>query len=148
LQDRQLSEATKDFEKAKQMLAGYANVQRKETLEHQTKSGLARVAEGHRDWQGAESQLRDMLKLTPKDLVAQQRLARALFWQGKAKEAYDALTAAKQIDCENARNGGREEVLTPEVLSAHSLKKVDFPSPPGENDSFFVAKTGLDVTTI
>ena len=141
LQDRRLSEAAIDFDKAEQLLAGYANAQRKETLEHQTKSGLARVAEGRGDWTGAQSYLRDMLKLTPEDLVAQQRLARVLFLQGKAKEAYDVLTAAKQIDREYARKrGGPQLMLTPEVIMAQYYEQSEGPaSKSGNAEKFFKA---------
>ncbi len=128
LQDRWVSQAGIDFEKAEELLAGYANVQRKENLEHQTQSGLATVAEGRGDWKDAESHLRNMLARLPEDLVAQQRLARALFWQGKAKEAYNVLTAAKQIDRDNAKKSGKPEVvLTPEAILAQYYDQFEGP---------------------
>ena len=141
LQDRRVSEAGIDFERAEQLLAAYANAQRKETLEHQTKSGLANVAEGRGDWKQAESYLRDMLKFMPEDVIAQQRLARALFWQGRAKDAYDALTAAKQIDREYARKHGTPEVvLTPEAILAQYFDQVEGPaSKSGNAEKFFKA---------
>jgi tetratricopeptide (TPR) repeat protein len=141
LQDRRLSEAGIDFEKAQQLLAAYANAQRKEVLEHQTKSGLAQVAEARGDWKEAESQLRDMLKLTPEDLLAYQRLARALFWQGKDKEAYDVLRTAKQIDREIAKKRGAPEVvLTPEAILAQYYDQREGPaSKTGIAEKFFKA---------
>ena len=84
LQERRVAEATMDFEKAKQLLATYTNAKRKGAMEQQILSGIAQVAEAREDWKEAESRLRDLLKLAPEDLVAHQRLARSLFWQGKA----------------------------------------------------------------
>ena len=73
-----------DFDKAKQLLATYTNADRKGAMEQQMLSGIAQVAEVREDWKEAEARLRDLLKLAPEDLVAHQRLARSLFWQGKA----------------------------------------------------------------
>ncbi len=81
LQERRVAEATLDFDKAKQLLASYTNADRKAAMEQQTKSGIALLAESRQDWQTAETLLRDLLKVAPEDLVAHQRLARALFWQ-------------------------------------------------------------------
>ncbi len=53
------------------------------------------------------------------NLVAQQRLARALFQQGKAAEAYETLKKAKKIDRDIAKKQGTlESVLTPEAIMA------------------------------
>ena len=114
LQDRRVAEATMDFDKAKQLLASYTNAKRKAAMEQQTLSGIAQVAEAGENWKDAEVRLRDLLKIAPDDLLAHQRLARALFWQGKAQESYDMLKAAKAIDRENAKKNKTKEVfLTP-----------------------------------
>jgi tetratricopeptide (TPR) repeat protein len=119
LQERRVAEATMDFDKAKQLLETYANKDRKGAMEQQTLSGIAQLAEASEDWKGAESRLRKLLELAPEDLVAHQRLARSLFWQGKAKESYEMLKAAKKIDREKAaKDKTREVFLTPEAIMA------------------------------
>ena len=65
----------------------------------------------------------------PDDVVAYQRLARSLFWQGRAKDAYEALLKAKEIDREIAKKKNtREVVLTPEAIMAKY-----FDAKPGPN---------------
>ena len=119
LQERQPAEATKDLEKARQLLATYTNATRKGALEQQTLSGLALLAELRKDWKETESLLRELLKIAPADLLARQRLARSLFWQYKRSDAYDLLKQAKQIDRDNARKyKTRESLLTPEIIMA------------------------------
>jgi len=119
LQERRVAEATMDFDKAKQLLATYTNADRKGAMEQQTISGIAQVAETREEWKEAESRLRDFLKLSPEDLVGHQRLARSLFWQGKASDAYDILKKAKDIDRTNAKKPNAKEVfLTPEAIMA------------------------------
>lgn len=119
LQERRVAEATMDFDKAKQLLATYTNAERKGAMEQQTMSGIAQVAETREEWKEAESRLRDFLKLATEDLVGHQRLARSLFWQGKASEAYDILKKAKEIDRTNAKKPNAKEVfLTPEAIMA------------------------------
>ena len=83
LQDRRVFEATKDFEKAKQLLAKYTNADRKKAMEQQVMSGIAQVAEANEEWKAAESRLRELLKLVPEDLVVHQRLAHRC--SGKAR---------------------------------------------------------------
>jgi tetratricopeptide (TPR) repeat protein len=113
LQDRRAAEAATDFEKAKQLLTTYNSAVRKRVLEQQTLSGLSHVAEVGGDWKEAEAQLQALLYLTPRDLIAHQRLARSLFWQGKTAEAFEILKKGKQIDRENsAKNKTREVFLT------------------------------------
>ena len=129
LQERRISEATLDFDKAKQLLASYTNTDRKGAMEQQMKSGVALLAESRQDWKAAEALLRELLKLAPEDLVAHQRLARALFLQGNAKEAYDVLKAAKEIDRTNAKkNKTRETVLTPEAIMAKHYEEFEGPA--------------------
>ena len=73
VQDRRLSEATIDFDKARQLLATYdRNAMRKASLEHRTLSGIAWVAETRENWKQAEQDLRELLKLMPDDVVAYQ----------------------------------------------------------------------------
>ena len=119
LQEKRVAEATMDFDKAKQLLATYTNAERKGAMEQQAMSGIAQVAEVNEDWKEAESRLRELLRLAPKDLVAHQRLARAMFQQGKAQDAYDILKKAKAIDLANAQEpNGKEVFLTPEAIMA------------------------------
>jgi tetratricopeptide (TPR) repeat protein len=77
------------------------------------------VAEAREDWKEAEARLRELLKLAPSDLQSHERLAKSLFWQTKAVDAYDILKAAKKIDRDNAaKNKTREVFLTPEAVMA------------------------------
>jgi tetratricopeptide (TPR) repeat protein len=142
LQDRRISEAAIDLDKAEQLLSGYAaSPERKLILEHATKSDLAQVAEGRADWKAAESYLRDLLKVMPTDVWAKQRLARALFQQGKAADAYDVLKAAKEIDRENARKARvGEGMLAPEAILAQYYYEYEGPtSKTGNAEKFFRA---------
>lgn len=142
LQDRRIAEATLDFDKAKQLLAKYTNAERKSTIEQQTLNGIAQLAELPLDFMKAETCLRELLRLAPEDLDAHLRLARALFWQGKAKDAYDILKAAKQIDRENARrNNERGTLLPPEATMAQYYDQFedDTPPPTGNAEVWFKA---------
>ena len=128
VQERRIAEAAMDFEKAQQLLARYRNYDRKAVLQRQTCNGLAQVAEAREDWVETEKQLRELLKLAPEDLLAQQRLARCLFWQGLAKEAYDVLKAAKQMDVANANaNKTKEVFLTPEAIMGQYYSQFEAP---------------------
>ncbi|MGO9112431.1 MAG: tetratricopeptide repeat protein [Thermoguttaceae bacterium] len=119
MQERRVFEASQDFDKAKQLLPAYTNTERKAGMEQQVLNGTAQVAEAREDWKEAESRLKELLKLAPENLDAHQRLAKSLFWQGKAKEAYDLLKQAKEIDRANAKkNKTREVFLTPEAIMA------------------------------
>ncbi len=128
VQERRIAEATMDFEKAQQLVAKYRNYDRKAVLQRQTYNGLALVAEAREDWVEAEKQLRELLKLAPEDLPAQQRLAHCLFYQGFAKEAYDALKAAKQMDLANAKKNKTKEIfLAPEAIMGQYYSQFDAP---------------------
>jgi tetratricopeptide (TPR) repeat protein len=119
MQERRVAEATNDFNKAQELLAAYTNTERKGTLEQQALSGKAQVAEANEDWKVAEARLKELLAKAPEDLAAHQRLARSMFWQGNAKEAYEILKKAKEIDRANAKKpGGKEAFLTPEAIMA------------------------------
>ena len=117
LQERLVADAKTDFDKAKQLLAAYKGPkERKGSLEQQTLSGIALVAESRENWEEATACLRDLLELAPRDLFAHHRLSRSLFWQGKTTEAFEVLKKAKQIDRDNARRTARGK-------SHHSLPK-------------------------
>ena len=119
LHEGRIAEATMDFDKAKQLLEKYTNTERKGAMEQQALSGIAVTAEACQDWSKAETCLRDLLKLAPEDLPVHERLAHSLFLQGKAKDAYEILTAAEKIDRETARKNGTQEVLLiPEAVIA------------------------------
>jgi tetratricopeptide (TPR) repeat protein len=98
-------------------------------MEQQVMSGMAEVAEIHADWYAAEACLRDLLKLSPEDLLAHQRLARALFWQTRQRDAYNVLKAAKRLDREHAkRTGTQEAFLTPEAIMAKWFDEFEGPN--------------------
>jgi tetratricopeptide (TPR) repeat protein len=129
LQEQRVSEAELDFDKARQ-LAVYASDARKAATEPQLLSGLAGVAEAHDDWAAAAARLQDLLRLGPQDpnLELRQRLARALFRQGSAQEAYSNLKVAKSLDRENAlRNKTQEVVLTPEAIMGQYYEQYEGP---------------------
>ncbi len=130
LQEQRVAEAALDFDKAKhllkKLLAEYPDAVRRVAVEQQMLSGVAQVAELREDWEEAEKLLRDLLKLTPVDLFAHRRLARVLFWQHKAQDAYDILKAAKGIDRENAKkNHTREIMLPPEAIMAQYYERFE-----------------------
>ena len=141
LQERRLVEAALSFDKAKAMLAKYTNAERKGALEQQTLSGMAVLAEARGDWKEAEARLRDLLKVAHGDLVTHERLARSLFWQGKAVDALAVLKKAKQIDRDNAKKyGAREVFLTPEAIMGQYSGQVEGPkSTSGNAERWFNA---------
>jgi len=129
LEDLRLPEAVMDYYKARQLLANMTGEQ-KGDVEHQALSGIVRVAEVRQNWKEAESVLREMLRLYPEDTIAYQRLARALFRQGKGSEsaAYEALRKAKEIDLAvSRREKTREVVLTPEAIMAKYYDEIEGP---------------------
>ena len=139
LQERRVTEATMLFDKAKQLLEKYsANADRKAAMEQQVLSGVAEVAEANasnsdfntdrqlEEWKTAETRLRDLVKLAPDNLQGRQRLARALFWQGKAPDAYIVLKDAKKIDHDNAQKNKTEEVFPiPEAVMAQYYEQYE-----------------------
>jgi tetratricopeptide (TPR) repeat protein len=111
LQERRITAAELLFLRAQQLLATFdKSPKRKEILEPQTISGLASVDQAREKWKDAQTQLEALLKLSPKDAVAMQRLAVALFQQGKAVEALKWLRESKRADERN--------MLTPEATLA------------------------------
>ena len=58
--------------------------------------------------------------------MAHQRLARSLFWQTRAADAYDILKSAKKIDRENAaKNKTREASPLPEAIMAQYYEQFE-----------------------
>jgi tetratricopeptide (TPR) repeat protein len=111
LQERRITAAELLFLKAQQLLGTFdKSLKRKEILEPQTISGLASVDQAREKWKEAQVQLEALLKLSPKDAVAMQRLAVALFQQGNAAEALKWLRESKRADERN--------MLTPEATLA------------------------------
>ena len=97
--------------------------------EEQRISGIAHAAESRGDWTESETQLRDLLKLAPEDLIAHQLLARSLFWQGRADDAYVVLKQAKQIDRANAaKYNTSESFLAPEAIMAQYYEQYEGPA--------------------
>ncbi len=130
LQERRIYEGSRDYDAAREMLKGYTNEKRKGAMEAQTLSGIAQVAELKEDWKEAEARLKDLLRASPDDpnLVARQRLARAQFWQQRAKDAYETLKEAKRLDIANAaKNHTREMFLTPEAIMAQYYDQYEKP---------------------
>jgi len=98
LRERRLTEASLLLKKALDLLPQLAQAQRKENLQPRIYSGLSGVAETRGQWPVAQQYLETWLQREPKNAVAMQRLARALFQQKKAREALDQLKAAAAAD--------------------------------------------------
>jgi tetratricopeptide (TPR) repeat protein len=117
LHDRRTAEALTNFKKVQQLLGKSADAEIKAALQPLACNGLAQVAEVQKDWKEAVAQLRALLTLAPEDLLVRQRLARCLFWQGLAADAYQVLKEAKEIDRANVKKSHAQEVfLTPEAI--------------------------------
>ena len=139
LQEKRLRDATISFERAKKLLAGYRNATRKTSIELQMLSGFAAAAETQSSWKEAEANIREYLKIAPDDIIALQRMARALFCQGQTREAYEFLKKAKAIDRENAKkNGSREFMLVPEAIMGQYYNLFEGPkSKSGNTEKWF-----------
>ena len=99
LRENRVTEASLLLGKAETLLGSFnKSPKRKEQMVPQIAHGLAAVAEARKDWAGAERQLWIWLKAQPKSAAAMQRLARVLFMQNKAKDAWDQLKAAGEAD--------------------------------------------------
>jgi tetratricopeptide (TPR) repeat protein len=111
LQERRVTDAELLFLKAQQLLGPFEkSLKRKDILEPQTISGLASVDLAREKWKDAQTQLEALLKLTPKDAMAMQRLAAAFFQQKNATDALKWLKESKKADERN--------MLTPEAALA------------------------------
>ncbi len=82
---------------------------RKKLILQRMCSGLAGLAEAAEDWATAQKHLETWLKEDPDNVMALQRLGRALFQQNKADEAMEKFRAAKKAN---------DQVLTPEAIMA------------------------------
>jgi len=112
LQERRVTDAELAFLKARELIKSFqGNAKRKDLLEPQAISGLANVAEAREKWPQAQKLLEELLKVSPKNAMAMQRLGRALFQQQDAAGALTKLREAKAADKENT-------VLTPEAALA------------------------------
>jgi tetratricopeptide (TPR) repeat protein len=80
------------------------NPLRKANFEKRVLAGLAAVAQSRQQWKTAESLLRQLIKLDPKNAAAQQRLGVVVFQQATPEdrktlsEAYRAFTAAIEAE--------------------------------------------------
>jgi len=102
LRGRRVTEGHLCLEQAASLLRNFDRSQkRKDLLTTRVLAGLAAAAEARRQWPVAEQHLLQWLKADPKSVAAMQRLARALFQQGRASEALDRLKAAEAADPEN-----------------------------------------------
>ena len=130
LQERRFADAAMDFDKAKQLLADYkGNAERKGAIEQQKLSGMALLAESQQEWTDAEKlPPGSVLSWRPRIWRSTSAWPKSLFRQDKAKEAYDILKKAKQIDRDNAaKNQSKESVLTPEAIMAKLHDEYDGP---------------------
>ncbi|MGA2066956.1 MAG: tetratricopeptide repeat protein [Thermoguttaceae bacterium] len=116
LQEQRTTEAELLFLKAQQLLGPFdRSPKRKGILEQQTISGLAGVDEAREKWKDAQTKLETLLKLSPKDALAMQRLARALFQQRKAADSLKWLRKSKEV--------GGPDILTPEAALAQLYER-------------------------
>ncbi len=109
LRERRVTEAGLLFAKASSLVSEVKDASRRKILEPRVYSGLTSVAEARQQWATAQDYLESWLKFDPTSTAAMQRLARALFKQGKAKAALDQLKAAAAAD---------PKVLTPAAMLA------------------------------
>jgi Tfp pilus assembly protein PilF len=108
LNERRVTDADLLFNKASALLKNFTKSDaRKKDMEVQTLSGLAMVAQIHKQWPVAEQLLTGLTALVPKDTNVMFRLAQVLFEQRKAAESYAKLKEAYKTD--------PEHVLTPEA---------------------------------
>jgi tetratricopeptide (TPR) repeat protein len=110
LREGRVTEADLLLTKANELLKTFAgSAKRKEQMEPAVLNGLAAVEEARERWDKAHALLEKWLRLEPKNANIMLRLARVLFQQKKAPEAFEMLRKAKAED----RN-----VLTPEAQLA------------------------------
>ncbi len=70
LNEGRLAESQLEFAKASQSLEKYTNADRKPMLQQQALSGMAAVSERREQWKQAQNLLEELLKSSPKDVVA------------------------------------------------------------------------------
>ena len=115
LQNHRVAGAALFFDKANELLAKFTKSdERKKIMEPRTLSGLAAVAEARKKWPEAQKYIEALLKLTPNDTRAIQRLANVVFQQENAGKALELLQQAYDIDQKNAQ----KTVLTPDATLA------------------------------
>ncbi|MCC6126549.1 MAG: tetratricopeptide repeat protein [Pirellulales bacterium] len=110
LNQRRVAGADLLFMKAAELLKKFnKSAERKNAMMPRASSDQAAVSELREDWPTAQQRLEECLKLDPKNAIVMQRVARSLFQQKKAQEAFEKLKQAKQAD---------DKVLTPELILA------------------------------
>ena len=127
MEQRRVTEAELLFNKAAELLKTFPadkQPKRRDALEPAVPSGLAGVAESRAasmpsednsaEWAIAEKHLKNLLSMSPKDTLAMQRLARAMFWQKRAGECLKMLRKAYEEDSQKEKKE-RRNVLTPEA---------------------------------
>jgi tetratricopeptide (TPR) repeat protein len=95
LSEGRLSDARLNFENALSLsAASRGDAEKMSVFRREAFAGLATVAESREDWKLAESRLKALLELDPKNGVARQRLGAVLFRLGKPEDAFASLTQA------------------------------------------------------
>ncbi len=74
------------------------NPKRKKNFQLRVYSGSALIDENKKNWTGARDNLLNFLKIDPDNVMAHQRLGRAQFQLGDAKEAYKEFLAITKLD--------------------------------------------------
>jgi tetratricopeptide (TPR) repeat protein len=98
------------YSQAERLLGDFkGTARRKKLILQRMCSGMAGLAEAAEDWPTAQKYLEMWLKEDPENVVALQRLGRALFQQNKTDEAMEKFRAAKKAN---------DQVLTPEAFMA------------------------------
>lgn len=90
-------EAEALFDKAAKLIEGYnANPKRKRQFVIRASRGRAVIADRRRNWEVAESALKDWLEQDPNDANALLRLGQVLFMLERPSEGYQAFVSAKR----------------------------------------------------
>jgi len=101
LRGGRITEGHLALERAASLLRSFdGSEKRKSILATRVLAGLAAAAEARKQWSVAQQHLQQWLKGDPDNTAAMQRLAQALFQQGRAAEALDQLKAAEAADPE------------------------------------------------
>jgi tetratricopeptide (TPR) repeat protein len=96
---RQIAEATLLLAKAQELLpAAKLSAKRTGALKRRISGGLATLADTRRDWETAQKHFEALLAEDPKNPVALDQLARALFYLKKPDEALARLQEAAKLD--------------------------------------------------